>query len=167
MPEPAPAPWADEPAIAPVAAQLLWQAAQAADTDSFLAAALPMAISAAGADYAAIASSPHGEWIVLAETGPATALPAAALGEALDREACVVSESWIAAPLEAKAASGELLALQFAQGPPPGEAIVATLAAVLGQALAEVAPATASAAPHRASGSHPGYCQPLEPQPAY
>ena len=138
MLEPAPAPWADEPAVTPVAAHLLWQAAQAADPDSFLAAALPLMLSATAADYAAIASSPHGEWVVLAETGLAAPLPSAALGEALDREACVSSESWFAAPLEEKAASGELLALQFAHPAPHGERPVAALAAVLGQALAEV-----------------------------
>ncbi|HUY88394.1 MAG TPA: sigma-54-dependent Fis family transcriptional regulator [Pirellulales bacterium] len=136
-----PPPWSvDDVESASLAARILWSANQAAGPEPFLAEAISLAMDAAKADYAAVVSSSHGVWKEIASAGAPQSLPAATLAEALDRERAVSSASWLVAPLESKAASGELLALHFSKEPIAtrvGES-AAALALVCGRALADV-----------------------------
>ena len=95
--------------LAPLAAELLWQAGQGDDAARFLALALPAVARQIGAEFAALADLASGKPRVLAEWGPPRTVPWSAVTEALDRETAVVAEAWIAAPLVPHAASGEVL----------------------------------------------------------
>lgn len=115
-------------------------ASVSAEPAPFVAEALSLISNAVKAEYAAVVGSSHGVWKEIAAAGVRQALPSTALGEALDREQMVSADSWLAAPLETKAASGELLVLRFPKEPvaPRIREIVAGLAVVCGRALAEV-----------------------------
>ena len=60
--------------LAPLAAELLWRANQAADAEAFLAATLP-GLMPAWADWLALVAARSGQWTVLAETGQSRPLP--------------------------------------------------------------------------------------------
>src|SRR5690606_31445473 len=60
---------------------------------------------------AALSRSSQGRWETLASSGSGAPPAQAALAEALDREATVAKGQWAAAPLDRRAADGELLVL--------------------------------------------------------
>ncbi|HXT57869.1 MAG TPA: sigma-54-dependent Fis family transcriptional regulator [Pirellulales bacterium] len=98
-----------------MASQILWTAGQSSEPAAFLNQVLPWVLAAANADFAAVVSASHGAWTEVAAAGPHQAPPAVLLAEALDRERLVRADRWLAAPLEAKAASAELLLLHLPQ----------------------------------------------------
>jgi len=119
--------------LAPLAAELLWQAGQGDDTARFLALALPAVARQIGAEFAALADLASGKPRVLAEWGPPRTVPWDAVTEALDRETAVVAEAWVAAPLAPHAASGEALVVAVTHSTSREQAFAR--AAVLAQAL--------------------------------
>ena len=123
-----------------MAARILWVAGQAAEPGVFLAEALALTMTAAKADYAAVVGSSHGVWKEIACGGASQSLPQATLAESLDREQTVAADGWLATPIEAKAASGELLVLRLSKAPvaPEIRGLISSLAVVFGGALADV-----------------------------
>ncbi|HVC98718.1 MAG TPA: sigma-54-dependent Fis family transcriptional regulator [Pirellulales bacterium] len=128
------------PALSPIVAQLLTLANQQGGVEVFLAAGLPLVAAASQSDFVAVAHSAHGQWTVVAETGPHQALPGALLSDALDSEIAVARGTWLAVPTEPHAATSELLVLHHIAGVVPVDwgAIAETLAPICGQALAAV-----------------------------
>ena len=101
-----------QPELAALAAELLWRANQSETAAGFLAQGLPLVLQAAAAEFAAVAALEGGRWQRVAEFGPPRKLAAATLlADALDREQAVANGGWVAAPLAAHAASGEVLLL--------------------------------------------------------
>jgi Nif-specific regulatory protein len=123
-------------ALAPTAVRLLSLGVSHDAAGPFLAAALPQLMAALKAEYAAVARLSRGEWLVVEEVGARRPLSTTLLADVLDDDAPRAAESWVAAPLEAKSGSGELLLV----GLPAGVAAASTVAAV--DALAKVCGAT-------------------------
>ena len=122
------------------AARLLLLGALYDAAGPFLAASLPLVRTALNAEYAAVAASPHGEWIVIADVGPRHPLPANLLADVLDADVPRATGLWVAAPLEEKAASGELLVLAMPESARPVGVVdvLNVLAKVCGTALKSV-----------------------------
>jgi transcriptional regulator with GAF, ATPase, and Fis domain len=126
-----------QPEVAAMAVELLWRAGQGDSAGSFLTQCLPLVLGTAGAEFACVARLEDGNSTAMASVGPLRALPAGLLADALDREAAVAQGSWVAAPLEPHAASGELGVWMLA-GDAAGNRSLAKLSAlalVLGSAL--------------------------------
>jgi len=79
--------------------------------DGFLEHALDRVRATSQANFAALTRSRQGRWETLASSGSAQSLERATLAEALDREEAVSNGQWAAAPLDRRAADGELLVL--------------------------------------------------------
>jgi transcriptional regulator with GAF, ATPase, and Fis domain len=122
------------------AAQLMsWAAIHDAE-GHFFNAALPLLKAATKSDYVAVLNSSHGEWHALAEAGAKQLLPLALLADVLDDDAPHANAPWLAAALEPKAASGELLLLRHSIGTIETSALGAVdlLAKLLGIGLKSV-----------------------------
>jgi transcriptional regulator with GAF, ATPase, and Fis domain len=119
----------ENPSLGAAAAEVLWASQQAADPATYLTAALPVVSAAAGAMFAAVASSVGGKWTPLAETGTRQSLPHDLLAEVLDQESAVLEGDWVAMPLAPRTGPGEAIVLRCAPGTPPRQAM-ATLAAL-------------------------------------
>ena len=96
-------------ALVPSAARLLSLGVAHDAEGPFLAAALPTIMAALKGEYTAVARLGRGEWSVVEEVGTRRSLPTMLLAEVLDGEVPRAADSWLAAPLEAKSGSGELL----------------------------------------------------------
>ena len=101
----------DNPALAPVVAELLWRANHAKDPPSYLSQALPAILSTTGGDFLALASARGGEWTATAEAGNRRALPVDLLADALDRESAGSQDDWAAVPVAGDARTPEALLL--------------------------------------------------------
>ncbi|HET6880741.1 MAG TPA: sigma-54-dependent Fis family transcriptional regulator [Pirellulales bacterium] len=99
----------ERPELAPTAAQILALGAGCQAAPDLLAAVLPLAKAVLGGGYAAIARCSRGEWSVVEETGAKQPLPISFLADVLDDDAPRAHGPWLAAALEPKAGSGELL----------------------------------------------------------
>jgi transcriptional regulator with GAF, ATPase, and Fis domain len=129
----------NHPKVAPIAAELLWQAGQADDPALYLAAALSILSAAIGSDYLAVASARAGRWTVVAETGSPRSLPIDLLAEVLDREAAAAATAWLAVPLAPRTIGGEVLIVHCAGSWQAGQAQSAEqLAAILKEGVAAV-----------------------------
>lgn len=118
-----------------VALELLEAGYRHQDVSTFLKDVLHSVASAASAECAVVAALRSGRWTALAESGSRRPLPADLLSEVLDREAALGADGWRAAPLHAREAGGEVLAVWGPAPPEPGTQAVARLAAVLGLVL--------------------------------
>ncbi|MBN1589814.1 MAG: sigma-54-dependent Fis family transcriptional regulator [Pirellulales bacterium] len=122
--------------LAPLAAELLWRANQAADEEAFLAITLPGLIPA-WADYLALVAARGGQWAVFAETGQKHTLPIDLLAESLDAETTQADDAWAAGLLDCHGVT-ELLVVHHELGKSQIEAgrhFVEILGPVLGQCL--------------------------------
>ena len=117
----------DHPQLAPVAAELLWQANRADDLPAYLAAAVPTIAAAVEGDYAALAAAGAGKWTAEAQTGEPRSLPVDLLADVSDRETAGVEGNWAAAPLAPRAGTAQALVAHCASASTPGRAL-ATLA---------------------------------------
>ncbi len=98
-------------------------------------AALAKTAAALGGASAALAARRADGWVGLFGAALPAGLPSALADEALDRETCCRDGVWLAAPIHAHAAQGELLLVRFAKpptGPEPVEQ-VAAMARLLGE----------------------------------
>jgi Nif-specific regulatory protein len=120
------------------ARQLLQQAADHDDPVRFLEDALSSILAAAEADFASVQRGERGRWTVLAAAGLAhNPPPFGILAAALDSDCPVAEGAWVAAPLEPRSTTGELLAVHTTAGRRGSQtALVGELAALLGTALA-------------------------------
>ncbi len=153
-----------DPALLPVAAQLLHHAAQTEELGPVMHAAHAGFAVAIGADYVAVAAPNAGRWAVVAEWGyarksqlpsPPTPLPKGEgsceplpidlLADVLDRETPRGESNWAAAPLAPRTAEGEVLAVHV----PRSENASKTLSAV--EQLAPVVHQAITAVRQRAS----------------
>jgi transcriptional regulator with GAF, ATPase, and Fis domain len=130
-------PLATHPALAPLAAELLWRAHTAPGASEFLGGSLPLLLSATGADFAALVSFDGGHWTPLARLGPARPLPIGLLADVLDREIAAAEGDWVAAPLVHHATTGELLLLHGALARPSADSLrsIEALATIVASAL--------------------------------
>jgi transcriptional regulator with GAF, ATPase, and Fis domain len=129
----------DRPDLAAVAAQVLsLGASQHAATD-FLVAVLPLAKATLAGDYAAVVRCSRGEWSALEESGAKQPLPTSLLADVLDDDAPRTAGRWLAAALEAKAGTGELLVVAASENASPvGVAALDGMAKTIGLALKAV-----------------------------
>ncbi len=127
----------DQPDLAATVADLFLQANRGETSLDFLTHGLSIALRAAMAEFACVAAFEDGQWVVRAEFGPPHTLPRTLLAEAIDREMVVIDGTWIAAPLTAHAASGEVVLFSIAARhlAHPSPARLAALALALGAAL--------------------------------
>ena len=130
----------EQPALATLATELLWQATRADDPGTYLGHVLPQVMSATGGDYAALAAATAGRWTAVAETGPSRPLPLDLLAEVLDREAAGAQADWIAVALAPHGQAAQALVLHCGPGaePPAALALAERLAPVVDQALQRV-----------------------------
>ena len=98
------------PELAGLLAELLYRANQSDSAAAFLAQSLPRLLQAAGGDFVGVAASETGRWTVRADFGALRTIPTGLLAKMLDREKPAIDGSWVAVPLAAHAASGEVLA---------------------------------------------------------
>jgi transcriptional regulator with GAF, ATPase, and Fis domain len=126
--------------LAPTVAQLLAYGNVYDAPSSLLATALPSVLSALKGEYVGVVRSSRGEWVVVEEVGKRRSLPANLLADVLDDDVSRAADQWIAAPLEAKSTTGELLLIGFAAGATGASSIEAAnlLANVCGAALKSV-----------------------------
>ncbi|HND53080.1 MAG TPA: hypothetical protein PLV92_11805, partial [Pirellulaceae bacterium] len=112
-----------------------WSSAGRGESDEpFLAAALSSLVAHADAECAAIVRGAAGAWEKLATAGRNRGLPADLLSDVLDRAAPCADGKWLAAPLDPKAANGELLVVCGAkQLSPQDPSSFGALALLLGQ----------------------------------
>ncbi|HEX7446256.1 MAG TPA: sigma 54-interacting transcriptional regulator [Pirellulales bacterium] len=129
---------AEHPELARTAAHVLSWGNHQTDAASLLAAVLPELAAALKADYLAVVRLSRGEWSVVAEWGGKQSLPIELLADVLDEDAPKSSGPWLAAALEAKAASGELLLAHRAGGSPRDLDAVDALAKICGDACGAV-----------------------------
>ncbi len=131
--------WRLQPELGGVAADLFYLAAKAASPAALLASALPRTLAPLAAEFASVATLDGGQWQVIASSGPARALPAPLLAEALDRDATVADAQWIASPLAPREGSREVIVFQTRSGRRNAAIETATaLASVVRTALDEV-----------------------------
>ena len=89
-----------------------WSSAGRGESDEpFLAAALSSLVAHLEAECAVVVRGTAGNWEKIATAGRNRALPADLLSDSLDRAAPCADGKWLAAPLDPKAAGGELLAV--------------------------------------------------------
>ncbi|MBI2825338.1 MAG: sigma-54-dependent Fis family transcriptional regulator [Planctomycetia bacterium] len=123
---------------------LLEAATQNEDVRAFLARGLPTVLVACHADAVALAAPSSGtlaggNWLALGHAGAAQPLPGELLSEALDREAVLARGDWLAAPVDARAARPDVLAVHFRDTPArDAQPAVESLLPALRQALATV-----------------------------
>ncbi|HEV3343372.1 MAG TPA: sigma-54-dependent Fis family transcriptional regulator [Pirellulales bacterium] len=117
---------ATQAALVPAATRLLSLGVSHDAAGPFLAAALPQVMAEVKGDYAAVVRLSRGEWSVVEEVGARRSLPTALLADVLDDDAARAADAWVAAPLETKAGSGELLLV----GLPVGATATSILSAV-------------------------------------
>lgn len=125
---------AEHPELAMRAARLLALGNVHTENAPLLAAALAEVLAALKADYVAVARLSRGEWTVIGESGGKQPLPMALLADVLDEDAPKSSGPWSAAPLEPKAASGELLVVHTSATLPRHLETVDALAKLCGDA---------------------------------
>ena len=128
------------PALAPVAAELLWRANHVENRSAYLADVLPVISAAAGGEYVALAGAVAGQWVTGAEAGARRPLPLDLLAEVADRDAPQAQTEWIAAPVPSRLGATEALVLRLAGATEPRQALAALteLAAILGDGLAAI-----------------------------
>jgi transcriptional regulator with GAF, ATPase, and Fis domain len=128
------------PHLSAIATELLWKSTRAESADAFGTQVLPTIAAAIGADYAALATSAAGRWSVVAESGVAKPLPVELLADVLDREAVRAQSGWVAGPLAARAAEGEVLLAHLTrpQDSTAALAVIEQLTPVLYQAITVV-----------------------------
>jgi Nif-specific regulatory protein len=120
------------PTASPLCGQLLEIAAQSATTALFWEQALKLVRAALGVESLAVVRGEKGHWKTLGISGPERSVPTDLLADVLDREGPAERLPWRLAPLQPRAAGGEVLALYGAQplAAPVGE-ITPLLAAAL------------------------------------
>jgi transcriptional regulator with GAF, ATPase, and Fis domain len=99
----------DHPWLAEPAAKILASAANSNSAGEFLAAALPIAQHAAGAEFVAILRGEKGKWRSVASIGASKQPPSELLNDVLDRERSLAHEDWFLSPIGRTA--GELLVI--------------------------------------------------------
>ena len=131
----------DNPALAPIATELLWQANHADDRRAYLALVLPSISAAVGGDFIALAAASAGRWTAVAESGDPQALPVHLLAEVLDGDTGDGQGDWVATPLAPHMGTAEALVMHCPAGAKPREALatLAELAPVVHESLAAVA----------------------------
>lgn len=99
----------------PIALELLVEQAQYADRDIFLSDVLPVIGDAVSAGRVELVEAQQGRWQQIASAGAAeqSALPDALLGDVLDAEEIRSQSPWLAAPLQTRPATGEILIANF------------------------------------------------------
>ncbi|MCP4191869.1 MAG: sigma-54-dependent Fis family transcriptional regulator [Planctomycetaceae bacterium] len=98
----------------PFALEILVEQAQYVDLDGFLGYALARIAEHLLANYVAVVDAQQGHWRTLGAYGELTeSLPASLLGDSLDSEEVRLQAPWLAAPLQVRPATGELLVARF------------------------------------------------------
>src|SRR5690606_6676827 len=104
------------PSAQAVAADFLWQAAAATSLTDFLLEAWPLMLQVVPLEYIALVAATGGEWRIIGAAGQPRSLPIALLAEVLDRDCELTQDNWAAAPLSARSAQNELLAICLPRG---------------------------------------------------
>ncbi|MDZ4781407.1 MAG: hypothetical protein SGJ19_14230, partial [Planctomycetia bacterium] len=91
--------------------------------------AAPTAAKLLGGDAGMLVERQAGGWAGLYSTGLPAGFPNGLADEALDRERCCREDNWLAAPLHARGAHGELFLVRCGR-PPAGAEIQEQMAAV-------------------------------------
>ena len=129
----------EKTALAPAAAEILWQANRAEDAEAFLHAALPTIATATQSDYLALAIAQRGRWEVLSDTGRPRSLPVDLLADVLDREEAQARDGWAAVPLDARSRTSQVILLHAgATQAPSALAVLKDLAPLVGEELAAI-----------------------------
>jgi Nif-specific regulatory protein len=129
----------EKTALAPAAAEILWQANRAEDAEAFLHAALPTIATATQSDYLALAIAQRGRWEVLSDTGRPRSLPVDLLADVLDREEAQARDGWAAVPLDARSRTSQVILLHAgATQAPSALAVLKDLAPLVGEELATI-----------------------------
>jgi Nif-specific regulatory protein len=105
------------PAVASIAAQILYSAAITTDPLEFLAQALPLVSTAIDSDYLAVVQGSRGRWRTVASFGSDRPPPTELLSEALDAGLPLIRGDWHISPLLPQSATGELLVTHRARKP--------------------------------------------------
>lgn len=133
MPLPPPMP------LGEFARHVLRLAADQAQTQAFLDAALPVVLAASGAESATVRCVESGRWSEWGSAGARHEPPRRLLADVLDHEQALVEGAWTAAPLAIRAGGGAVLAVHAAHLPSdPRRPACDELAHVLGTGLATV-----------------------------
>jgi len=119
--------------IGPLAKQILLLAADHDRTEAFLETALPLLLTAGGADFVMLRRAERGKWLPIAAAGLQQEPPLKLLTEVLDRDQPLADGPWAAVPLTPRSGSGEVLSFHLV-GAAGGErdAMIRELADVLG-----------------------------------
>ena len=98
-----------DPALLSVVADVLQQAVECEEVETFAQGIFSVLAEVTGAGYLALAVPVAGHWSVLAALGTAEPLPVELLGDVLDREIARADNGWVAVPLAPRAEEGEVL----------------------------------------------------------
>ncbi len=126
--------------LAPEATVILWHAAHIEAPAGLWDAALPRVARAARADAVVVVAAAEGAWQRTAASGDPGNLPWDLFAEVLDAEKGATAGAWAAAPLDPRAAGGQVLAARSARPADADHALatIAALAPVLYDALAAI-----------------------------
>ena len=129
------------PTLAPLAADLLWQARRTHEPADYLAAVLPKVLSATGGDYLAVATANQGRWSPAAQAGDSQPLPEDLLADTLDRHTPGSQDDWVAAPLSHASDASEALVLHCRPDTNPSETVelLRALAGILDEGMTAAA----------------------------